>query len=686
MQTSLFQPLRIGPREARNPILFGSHTTNFAEHNLLSPTHASYYAARATGGAGIVVLEEHIIHPSDLPYERAVLGYLPETPQAIAKVVARIHAGGALALVQLNHNGQQSNSDHNQRELWAPSAVQDVASREIPKAMEPADITAVIEGFGQVARYAVQGDADGIELQIADRSLLRQFLSPLTNQRTDAYGGTQENRLRFIQETLEAVDKALGSDRILGVRLCADELAPWAGLTPEQGIEIARQLVQTGRVDYLTITMGSIFSTQMFPFHASMHVPRGYTVSLAAQVKTAIEATGVPVFAAGRIMDTHQAADILASGQADGVEMIRALIAEPHLPRLSQEGRADEVRPCIACNQGCQVRGIMNVRLACNVNPDVVAADDSLTKQSQERDAAGSKGKDGAAEWGAASLSPLRLSRPLTDRSGKQTCLIIGGGPAGMEAARTAALRGLRVVLYEREKTLGGTVTLAAQGPGRTELRLIIDYLQRQLEKLEVEVQTGTEATAEMILAERPVAVVVATGAQSGEGLLPIPGRDLPHVIDARQILRGESVRGKRVVVIDETEAHGVLSAIELLASQGHEVEIVSEDWYVGKDLTSTHDIAGWMQRALGLGVVMTPHTSVVRIEEGRVIATDRFLASERAIEADAVILGTYDKPAQELYYALKGQGLKLLRAGDCIAPRRIEQAIFEGRQAGMQC
>src|SRR5947209_1992117 len=140
MQTRLFQPLSIGPREARNRILFGSHTTNFAEHNLLSSLHADYYAARAIGGVGIVLLEEHIVHPSDLPYERALLGYLPETPGAIAQVAAQIHAGGALALVQLNHNGQQSSSDHNQRELWAPSAVQDVASREIPKAMEPEDI------------------------------------------------------------------------------------------------------------------------------------------------------------------------------------------------------------------------------------------------------------------------------------------------------------------------------------------------------------------------------------------------------------------------------------------------------------------------------------------------------------------------------------------------------------------
>ncbi len=363
MQNRLFQPLKIGPKVARNRIIFGSHTTNYARHNLLSERHADYYAARAEGGAGIIVLEEHIVHPSDLPYANALLGYLPETATAIATVTERIryhqalqgsgrlqeadaiersqesspHLQQPLVLVQLNHNGQQSASDHNQRELWAPSAVPDVASREVPKIMEQADIDAVISGFAQVTRYVKQGNADGVELQISDRSLLRQFLSPLTNQRDDRYGGSLENRVRFVQETIEAVDAALGSEDILGVRFCADELAPWAGITPEQGIEIARLLTATGRIDYMTVTMGSILSTHMFPFHASMHTPPAYAAHLAAAIKATVD---IPVFAAGRIMNVAQAERILAEGQADGVEMIRALIADPHLPKLSRDGRA----------------------------------------------------------------------------------------------------------------------------------------------------------------------------------------------------------------------------------------------------------------------------------------------------------------------------------------------------------
>ena len=650
MYERLFQPLTIGQREARNRILFGSHTTNLAQHNLLSSRHADYYAARAEGGAGLIVLEEHIVHASDMPYESAVLGFLAGTAQAEKPVIERIHEHGSLVFVQLNHNGQQSTSVHHQHEMWAPSPVPDVASRETPKEMELSEIRAVIDGFASVAHAVTQAGVDGVELQMADSSLLRQFLSPLTNQRSDAYGGELENRLRFVQETLETVDQAIGTDHVLGVRFCADELAPWAGLTPEQSLEIVRLLTARGRIDYVTVTMGSILSTHMFPFHASMHVPQGYAVHLAGAIKAAIN---IPVFAAGRIMSAAQAEAILAEGQADGVEMIRALIADPHLPRLSQEGYAARVRPCISCNQGCQVRSVMNATISCTVNPDVIHT------------------------------HVVPLEKPLV-RSGKKIS-IVGGGPAGLEAARTAALRGKDVVLYERETVLGGTVTLAAKGLGRSELQLITDYLIAELERLGVEIHTGVEVTAETILAQHPYTVVIANGAQTGTGLLPIPGHDLPHVTDIRRVLAGEPVEGQRAIVIDETDSHGVLSAIELLASMGKDVEVVTEDFYVGRDLVATHDLVPWKQRVLPHGIAVTPHTTVVRIEPGKVIVVDRFAEGERELPADSIVLGTYERPSQELYMALKDRIPHLYRIGDCVAPRRIEQAILEGRTIGEQ-
>ncbi len=427
-------------------------------------------------------------------------------------------------------------------------------------------------------------------------------------------------------------------------------------MTPEQGVELARLLAETGRVHYMTITMGSIFSTQMFPFHASMHTPHGYTAHLAAAIKANVS---VPVFAAGRIMNTAVAERILAEEQADGIEMIRALIADPSLPELSQEGHADEVRPCLSCNQGCQVRTVMNVPIGCNVNPDVLHIQPTL-------------------------LTTIKDRRTRPTRT--PTVIIIGGGPAGMEAARTAALRGKHVMLYERASTLGGIVALAAKGPGRGELQLITGYLQAQLEQLDVELHLDTEVTAEMVLSQHPEAVIVATGAHTGTGLLPIPGHDLPHVTDVRRILRGEPMEGQRVVIIDESSSHGVYSVAELLASQGHAVEIVTEEFFAGRDLVGTHDMVSWMQRTMASGVETTPHTTVVRIEPGQVIVADRFVAGERAIPADSVVLGTYDRPSQTLYYTLKGHVPHLFRAGDCVAPRRIGHAIAEGRYAGEHC
>ncbi len=674
MYSKLFQPLILGPRETRNRILFGSHTTNLARHNLLSQQHADYYAARAEGGAGIIMLEEHIVHISDMPYESAVLGYLPGTAQAVTAVTERIHAYGALSLVQLNHNGQQSVSYHHQHELWAPSPTPNVATREVPKEMEEANIRAVIDGFAQVARTVTQARADGVELQVADSSLLRQFLSPLTNQRSDDYGGTLENRLRFVQETLEAVAAAIGVDHVLGVRFCADELAPWAGLTPEQSLDIARLLVATGRVDYMTVTMGSIFSTHMFPFQASMHVPQGYAVHLAGAIKAAVN---IPVFAAGRIMNAVQAERVLAEGQADGVEMIRALIADPNLPRLSQAGQAERVRLCISCNQGCQVRSLMNAAISCSVNPDVVHAQPLPPAHI-------GLANDAGASSTACSGEAIGAPEKRSEKDGQEVH-IIGGGPAGLEAARTAALRGRQVVLYEREATLGGTVALAAKGPGRSELQLITDYLESELEQLGVQIHRGVEVTAEMLLAQQPRTVIVATGAWTSPGLLPIPGHDLPHVTDIRRVLAGEPIDGQRVVVIDETDSHGVLSAAEKLAAAGKSVEIVTEDFYVGRDLAASHDLVLWKQRVFPQGVLVTPRTAVIRIEPGKVIVTDRFAEGERALPADAVVLGTYERPSQELYMALKGRVPHLFRIGDCVAPRRIEQAILEGRQVGEQ-
>src|SRR6266849_7309332 len=490
----LFTPIRIGQTIIPNCIAFSAHLTNLAEENLPGPRLTAYYVERARGGCGLIITEEQSVHPSDWAYQPLIHGFDPRVVPAYRRLTRAVHDYDTRIFAQINHNGMQASSIYSRRPVLGPSPLPDPIHREMCREIEPEEIAEIVRGYALVARHVREGGFDGAELQSSHSSLMRQFFSPYFNRRNDAYGGSHDesglpapqagslpprqganNRLRFVQETLEVVDAALGANRVLGVRLCADELAPWAGLTLEQSLEIARSLVATGRIDYLTITMGSIFSTHMFPFHASMHTPPGYAAHLAASIKAAVD---VPVFAAGRIMNAAQAERILAEEQADGVEMIRALIADPRLPQLSQAGRMGDVRPCIACNQGCQVHSVMNVALSCTVNPDVVGSQGDVGALN-DADLAPARGR--ATTRVPTPHSPTHAPT-LAERGG--TSIIIGGGPAGMEAAFTAALRGRHVILYEREATLGGTVALAARGPGRSELQLITDYLQANLEKL----------------------------------------------------------------------------------------------------------------------------------------------------------------------------------------------------------
>jgi hypothetical protein len=275
----------------------------------------------------------------------------------------------------------------------------------------------------------------------------------------------------------------------------------------------------------------------------------------------------------------------------------------------------------------------------------------------------------------------------------------VGGGPAGLAAATRAAARGRHVTLYERADHLGGSVTLAARGPGRANLHRIIDFLAAESSRLGVAIELGAEMTVERIRELAPAAVIVATGAIPGAGLLPLVppasgatppgppasggGGELPHVTTIRAVLAGTAIIGPRVAIVDEIGGHGAASAAELLLEQGHEVEMVTEDLFVGRELVGTHDLTSWLQRTLPMGLRCSPRTAVLAIAPAGLRVRDVFAPGERLIPADAVVLGAYELPDQALYLALKGRVPALHRAGDCMAPRRISQAMLEGWRAG---
>src|SRR5215471_15949083 len=407
-------PLRAG-RQAANRIVFAAHVTNLAEDGLPGDRMGAYYERRARGGTGVVVVEEAFVHPSSHPYERAVRGDDPAIVPAYRRLAERLHAAGALALAQLGHAGMQGSGRVRKRALWAPSAVPNPATLEMPKVMEPEDVAAVVDGFAVAARHVAEAGLDGVEVNAGQHSLVRQFLSGLTNERDDAYGGDPERRLRFAREVIAAVRREV-KDGVVGLRLCCDELAPWAGIRPEDAPELAVALAEG--VDYLSVVAGSIFSVE--ETRPGLHRPPGHLLGLCGAVRDRL---GIPVFASGSLVDPDQAAAAVVTGQADACEMTRALIADPDLPRRLAEHRPDAVRPCIRCNQDCAVRSAANAAVSCVHNPEA------------------------GHEADFPAVVPAAAARHV---------VVVGGGPAGLEAALTAACRGHRVTLLERAEAVGG--------------------------------------------------------------------------------------------------------------------------------------------------------------------------------------------------------------------------------------
>ena len=347
----LFSPLQIGTTEVPNRISFSAHLTNFAEDNLPSERHAYYLAERAKGGTGLIITEEQTVHPTDHAYEKLIDAYKPEVVPGYRRICRAVHEFETKIFAQLNHNGGQGDGSYSRLPVWGPSPVPDFMFREVPKAMESEDIKEVIEYFCRSAVHVREGGFDGIELQLGHSSLIRQFLSPLTNLRTDDYGGSVENRTRFAVEVIEAVRKTVGQDYTLGVRLCADEMTP-GGLALDDVKEIARLLEGTGNLDFIDLSVATFYN--LYLVGGPMHVPLGYTIPLAAGIK---ETVNLPVFCTGRINDPVMAERVLADGQADMIGMVRTQICDPEMANKAKDGRLEEIRRAIdghaaACDRG----------------------------------------------------------------------------------------------------------------------------------------------------------------------------------------------------------------------------------------------------------------------------------------------------------------------------------------------
>lgn len=645
--STVFQPLlrnmKLGNFVLPNRIVFGSHPTNFAWDNCFTDRHIAYYRERAKGGAGMVVLEEFLVHSSDLPYEKALFGWDPRIVEGCRRIADAVHQYGAVAVAQLNHSGMQSEGSTGMRELWAPSAVPDVISREVPKVMEMRDIQAVVAGFSIVAEHAVEGGLDGVEVNAAQYSLVRQFLSPLTNLRSDQYGGSLENRLRFPAEVLRAVRASIGTGRLLGLRLCGDEFAPWGGLGPADAEEIAGLLAGLDVLDYIVVAVGSLYTLHLSP--ASFYSEPGLAVEAAARIK---EAAGLPVFAEGRLHRPEFAAKLVNDGLVDGIYMNRALICDPQLPAKLSRMAGTGPRGCLSCNQGCQVRHSMGRPLSCTVNPS-----------------AGLEYRDEA--------SP---SRPAL--KAKQV-LVIGGGPAGMEAARTAAGRGHHVSLWETAPVLGGAM---ASNDGIAEIAGILGTWAKELEECGVQVHTGKRAEADAIIKAAPDVLVLATGAVQ---TLPALSAQECAACSAREAALRKDCHDKRLLFWDEIGDQAAGRTMEMLLAQGNAILYVTPHLFVGSKMAGTRELIPWNQRCLGRLDKVFTSSSLLSVEGGQAVISCRFSGRRELLgNIQFLIYNTWPKPADILYQTLKDHIREIHRVGDCLAPRGIGAARRDGYQLGL--
>ena len=525
----LFSPIKIGSVVIPNRINFAAHLTNLSENHQISERHIYYYRERAKGGCGLITTEELTVHPSDLAYAKLVDAFVPEVIPGFEKLTRAVHEYDTRIFAQLNHNGMQADGKISRLPVWGPSPGVDPLFREMSKEMEVEDIKECVAYFAKSAFHVVEGGFDGIELQLGHSSLIRQFLSPATNFREDEYGGSFENRLRFCLEVIDAVRQAVGIDFTLGIRLNADEMHPKGGLTLEDTKKIAARLEAAGQLDFVDLSLGTFHN--LYLVEGSMHVPLAYTVPLSAEIRSVVN---LPVYCTNRINDPHLAEKILEDGQGDMINMVRALIADPELPNKAREGRDDDIRQCIACNQGCIGRMGLGYTIGCMQSP-----------------AAGNE-----KNLGIGTLKPCDVPKRI---------VVVGAGPAGLEVARVAALRKHNVIVFEKKDEVGGQNILAGKVAGRQEITGVTRWLISQVNKLDIDLRLGVDADEEMILQEKPDAVVIATGSVPKEK--PFPGEySYPEVVNTQQILTGEVVPGDKVLLIDLDGHHQGTGTAEFLA------------------------------------------------------------------------------------------------------------------------
>ncbi|MFT4133665.1 FAD-dependent oxidoreductase [Labrys sp. (in: a-proteobacteria)] len=666
----LLQPFQLKHLTLRNRIIVTSHEPAYPEDGMPKERYRAYHVERAKGGVAMTMTAgSAAISKDSPPVFNNLLAYRDEIVPWLKDLTDAVHEHGAAVMIQLTHLGRRTRWDKGDwLPVVAPSHQREASHRAFPKKLEDWDIARIIKDFADAAERMKAGGMDGIELE-AYGHLIDQFWSPLTNELDGPYGGSLENRLRFGFDVLKAIRERVGPDFIVGVRYTADEQLE-GGTTKEEGLEISRRLKDSGLIDFLNVIRGHIDTdaglTDVIPIQGMANSPH---LDFAGEIRAA---TQFPTFHAAKIPDVATARHAIAAGKVDMIGMTRAHMTDPHLVRKIIEKRENDIRPCVGANY-CLDRIYQGGAAYCIHNP--------------------------------ATGRELTMPHALQPAAVRKTVAIVGAGPAGLEAARVAAERGHRVVVFEAAGKPGGQVRLTAQSPRRKEMISIIEWRMSQCEKLGVTFHFNSWADADSIGAEKPDVVIVATGGLPHTEVLS-KGNEL--VVSAWDIISGDVKPGSNVLIFDDAGDHAGLQAAEILAQAGAKVEIMTPDRSFAPEVMAMN-LVPYMRSLQKLDVTFTVTYRLLAVEKAgnqlvAHIGSDYGgIVRQRSFDQIVVNHGTI--PLDDLYFELKpsssnlgemsyeqliagqpqsvvrnGEGqFQLFRIGDAVAARNTHAAIYDG-------
>jgi 2,4-dienoyl-CoA reductase-like NADH-dependent reductase (Old Yellow Enzyme family)/thioredoxin reductase len=652
----LFQPLTLRHRTLKHRLTFGAHTANMAEAGLPGEQHLAYYRERAIGGAAMIVVEPVPAHRTGVLTRGNFRHEDDSIIPAFRRLTDACREHGTVMIQQIYHVGAHGDADNSWAPNWSPSGRPSWHDSDGSHAMTAAEIEELIEAHAQAARRAHEAGFDGVELFANYQALIEQFWTPWWNARDDEWGGSFENRMRFSRRICQRIRELVGEDFIIGLAVSID-VDVEVTLTIEEMKEILAWHDARKLMDYVSVGTGGYFD--FYKLMPTVMYEDKLGAPLAEALKPALK--NAKLQAESHIRTPENADAVIGAGQADLVSIVRGQIADPHMAAKAMDGRPEDVRPCLSCNQMCWGRRARDYWISCVVNP--------------------SAGRE--FEWGGDRFVPAERPRSV---------LVVGGGPAGMEAARVAAERGHRVTLAEASERLGGRFRLAGMQPRRAQILDLIDWYETQLTKLQVKVNYSSPMDSDDVRNSGADAVVLATGAQpSGTGFqkaLPqleaLPGIGNGNVFSVDAVMARSARPGRHVIVLDDIGHWDGLGTALHLAETGHEVTVVTWLPVVGAELVRT--TADWPLRRKfkRLGIKTFTETAIGEWRGDGATLVDLRDGEEADIAADALVLAGIPVAEDWLSRELAGSGLELHSIGDAVHPRRVHMAIHEGRKVGL--